>query len=247
MCEGGGNGSHYHVICEHVTPPSSPASPHVVPPSSSASPHMTPPQPHPSPVSPHVTPPSSPASPGLLTEALLNMVKIGPAYPTHGGLFIEFPTMDVACKVCAALQESQVKVTLLPSIYVSLGRHRWAFIGITPTLYCSQTSWMLNKRLCWCSLMRGVVVTRGGACCQGSGVISTHIRCSILLKADLCQGMCVCVQVCVHGVYVWVGVQLKEQLFTVLKLLPLLLTKLYFILVQVLNFRNEPTHQVGVM
>eukprot|EP00731_Ephydatia_muelleri_P011027 Em0005g1613a len=57
------------------------------------------------------------ASPGLLTEGLLHMVKIGPTFPTHGGLFIEFPTVDVACKVCAALQESQVKVSLLPSIY----------------------------------------------------------------------------------------------------------------------------------
>ena len=116
------------------------------------------------------------------------MVKIGPAFPTHGGLFIEFPTVDVACKVCAALQESQVKVTLLPSIYVSLGRGRWAFIGTSPTLYCSQTSWTRNRRFCWCSLMREAVVTRGGACCQGSDVILTHIRCSILRKVDHCQG-----------------------------------------------------------
>ena len=65
------------------------------------------------------THPFSPASPGLLSEGLLSMVIFGPAFPTYGGVFVEFPTMDMASKVCTALQESSVKVKLLPSIYVS--------------------------------------------------------------------------------------------------------------------------------
>ena len=46
---------------------------------------------------------SSPASPGLLSEGLLSMVIFGPAFPTYGGVFVEFPTMDMASKVSGEL------------------------------------------------------------------------------------------------------------------------------------------------
>ena len=51
----------------------------------------------------------------------VNCIKIGPALPNSGGLFLEFPTFDLAIVVTSALEKlsSCPKIILLPTIHVS--------------------------------------------------------------------------------------------------------------------------------
>jgi len=46
-------------------------------------------------------------------------IQIGPAFPAMGGLFLEFPTFDLAMRISAALEESpsRPKIIVLPTIY----------------------------------------------------------------------------------------------------------------------------------
>ena len=48
-------------------------------------------------------------------------IQIGPAFPLMGGLFLEFPTFELAMRISLALEQSpsHPKIIMLPSIYVS--------------------------------------------------------------------------------------------------------------------------------
>ena len=49
-------------------------------------------------------------------------IKIGPAFPSAGGLFLEFPTFDFAIRITLALENLQScpKIILLPTIHVRI-------------------------------------------------------------------------------------------------------------------------------
>ena len=50
------------------------------------------------------------------------LIKIGPAFPSAGGLFLEFPTFDLAIRITLALENLQScpKIILLPTIHVRI-------------------------------------------------------------------------------------------------------------------------------
>lgn len=59
----------------------------------------------------HILPPNIP----------FDRIKIGPAFPNAGGLFLEFPTFDLAVRITSALEKSPScpKIIMVPTIYVS--------------------------------------------------------------------------------------------------------------------------------
>ena len=57
-------------------------------------------------------------------EIPYDKIQIGPAFPSMGGLILEFPTFELAMRISEALEETSSKATVmsLPTIYV---RGRW--------------------------------------------------------------------------------------------------------------------------
>ena len=57
----------------------------------------------------------------LPSEIPFDRIKIGPAFPNAGGLFLEFPTFDLAVRITAALEKSPncPKIIMIPTVYVS--------------------------------------------------------------------------------------------------------------------------------
>ncbi|CAI8027162.1 hypothetical protein GBAR_LOCUS15553 [Geodia barretti] len=53
------------------------------------------------------------------SENQMCLIKIGPAFPSAGGLFLEFPTFDLAIRITSALENLQScpKIILLPTIH----------------------------------------------------------------------------------------------------------------------------------
>ncbi len=63
-----------------------------------------------------------PVPPHLLPKVIpYDKIQIGPGFPMMGGLFLEFPTFELAMRVAVALEASlsTPKVIMLPTIYVS--------------------------------------------------------------------------------------------------------------------------------
>jgi hypothetical protein len=56
----------------------------------------------------------------MLSESEMDRIKIGPAFPSAGGLFLEFPTFDLAVSITSALEKlpSCPKIIVLPTIHV---------------------------------------------------------------------------------------------------------------------------------
>ena len=57
----------------------------------------------------------------LPSEIPFDRIKIGPAFPNAGGLFLEFPTFDLAVRITAALEKSPncPKIIMIPTVFVS--------------------------------------------------------------------------------------------------------------------------------
>ena len=61
------------------------------------------------------------APPHLLPEDIpYDLIQFGPAFPSMGGLILEFPSLELAMRVSAALEQSMSspKVFMLPTIHV---------------------------------------------------------------------------------------------------------------------------------
>lgn len=73
----------------------------------------------------HLPTPTPTAPPHLVPSHIpYGKIQIGPAFPAMGGLFLEFPTFDLAMRISAALEESpsRPKIIVLPTIYVSASK-----------------------------------------------------------------------------------------------------------------------------
>ena len=57
----------------------------------------------------------------LLPEDIpYNLIQFGPAFPSMGGLILEFPSLELAMRISAAMEQStsSPKVIMLPTIHV---------------------------------------------------------------------------------------------------------------------------------
>ena len=95
------------------------------------------------------------APPHLLPEDIpYDLIQFGPAFPNMGGLILEFPSLELAMRISAALEESasSPKVFMLPTIHVGLLPLPLTHIHLDPySLTHTHTHSLTHSHTCTCA------------------------------------------------------------------------------------------------